>query len=215
MGWYVKETAHQLGTPISSIMAWLELLKLKDIDQQIYTELEKDVDRLQIIANRFSKIGSLPVKDLHSVYEVVNNSVNYIKTRSSSNYQFLLEKPKIDIVVPINNSLFEWVVENICKNAIDAIGQKGSISIKISDNQKNVIVDISDTGKGIPRSRYKTVFRPGFTTKKRGWGLGLSLVKRIVEEYHQGKVFVLHSELNIGTTFRIILPKYDKPKIKV
>lgn len=202
-----KETAHQLGTPISSLMAWMELLKLKLPDKNLTTEISKDVERLQIIADRFSKIGSNPIMQEENIVEVLQSAFTYIKVRSSKTFDFSFQSPESKIYLQLNRSLFEWVVENLCKNAIDAMGSKGSLAIQIQNNPKNIYIDITDTGKGIPRSKQHTVFKPGYTTKKRGWGLGLSLVKRIVEDYHKGKIFVLISEINFGTTFRIILNK--------
>jgi signal transduction histidine kinase len=200
-----KETAHQLGTPISSLMAWLEMLKLKKPDEYLIGELEKDIFRLNIIAERFSKIGSPPILKPENLVKVIENSINYLKTRSSEKIIFHLHVDKHEIFVPLNTSLFEWVIENVCKNAMDAIGEKGEIRISIIPNSQFVFIDISDTGKGISKSKYKTIFKPGFTTKKRGWGLGLSLTKRIIEEYHKGKIFVAESDMGKGTTIRIIL----------
>ncbi len=204
-----KETAHQLGTPISSLMAWVELLKIKkDADLQMISEVEKDISRLEIITDRFSKIGSTPVLKDVNIIDVLETSVNYIKSRSSKkvifNMNFINQK---EVVAPMNVSLFEWVVENLCKNAIDAMNGAGEISIDISDHVQVIYIDIKDTGKGIPKSKYKTVFQPGYTTKQRGWGLGLSLTKRIVEFYHSGKIFIKSSEINKGTTFRLVLNK--------
>ncbi|MFO7369938.1 MAG: HAMP domain-containing sensor histidine kinase [Bacteroidales bacterium] len=202
-----KETAHQLGTPISSLMAWVEMMKIRNGDREMLNELEKDVTRLEKITERFSKIGSKPVLVKENVLDVIQAAVNYIKTRSSDKVRFTLNLPHNEIIVPVNAALFEWVIENLCKNAIDALQGKGDIEIVVSDLTQVVYIDICDTGKGIPKSMYHTIFKPGFTTKKRGWGLGLSLVKRIVEEYHEGKVFVYQSELNKGTIFRIVLKK--------
>lgn len=203
-----KETAHQLGTPTSSLMAWVELLKVKNIDPSIVNELEKDVNRLKIITERFSKVGSKPILLPGDIIEVLENAIQYIKTRYSQKVQikFKYEEGQ-QIFIPLNISLFEWVIENICKNAVDAIEGTGTISISITEFARSLVVDISDTGKGIPKSKFKTVFKPGYTTKQRGWGLGLSLSKRIIEEYHDGKVFVYKSEIDKGTTFRILLKK--------
>lgn len=203
-----KETAHQLGTPTSSLMAWVELLKVKNIDPSIVNELGKDVNRLKIITERFSKVGSKPILLPGDIIEVLENAIQYIKTRYSQKVQikFKYEEGQ-QIFIPLNISLFEWVIENICKNAVDAIEGTGTISISITEFAKSLVVDISDTGKGIPKSKFKTVFKPGYTTKKRGWGLGLSLSKRIIEEYHDGKLFVYKSEIDKGTTFRILLKK--------
>lgn len=203
-----KETAHQLGTPISSLMAWVELLKMKNIDKQLLTEVDKDVKRLETITERFSKIGSTPALSKANITDVLNNSISYIKTRSSDKVVFNLNFSSSDeIFVPVNISLFEWVIENLCKNAIDAMNGSGTINISITDHTQVVYIDIKDTGKGIPKSKYKTIFQPGYTTKQRGWGLGLSLTERIIEFYHSGKIFVKSSEINNGTTFRIALKK--------
>jgi signal transduction histidine kinase len=202
-----KETAHQLGTPISSLMAWLEILKLKDNENKHIVELEKDILRLNKITDRFSKIGSRPVLKPDNLLNSINNSIIYLKNRASKRVNISLTSSTKEIILPLNSSLFEWVIENVCKNAIDAIEGDGLIQIKVNDAEQNVIVDISDNGKGIPKSKHKTIFKPGFTTKDRGWGLGLSLTKRIIEDYHNGKIFVASSELGRGTTFRIILKK--------
>lgn len=203
-----KETAHQLGTPLSSLMAWLEIIKLKSPNEEYVIELEKDINRLNTITERFSKIGSAPALKKENLTEVLENSISYIKSRSSSRVNFSLENAQsYNVEAPLNVALFEWVLENIFKNAIDAMSGEGSIQIKITDQQQFAYIDISDTGKGIQKSKYKTVFKPGYTSKNRGWGLGLSLSKRIVEEYHAGQIFVKSSELNKGTTFRIVLKK--------
>jgi two-component sensor histidine kinase len=202
-----KETAHQLGTPISSLMAWVEMMKIRNGDKEMLAELEKDVTRLEKITERFSKIGSKPVLVKENVLAVIGTAVNYIKTRSSDKIRFNLKLPPSEIIVPLNSALFGWVIENLCKNAIDALQGKGEIEITVTDLTQIVYIDISDTGKGISKAMYTTIFKPGFTTKKKGWGLGLSLVKRIVEEYHDGKVFVYQSELNKGSVFRIVLKK--------
>jgi len=200
-----KETAHQLGTPISSLMAWKEMLKLKSTDVQLVSELEKDVNRLEKITERFSKIGSKPKLKPEDINPVIENAIDYLKTRSSKNIEFRVVTTDAPVILPLNVPLFEWVLENVCKNAMDAIEGNGLIQVSVIDNIKYIFVDITDNGKGIPRSRHKTVFKPGYTTKERGWGLGLSLTKRIVEEYHGGKIFVATSELGKGTTMRIIL----------
>ena len=202
-----KETAHQLGTPLSSLMAWLELLKLKGMSKEYTSEIEKDILRLQTITERFSKIGSAPALSKVNVFEVLTRSVDYIKTRSSQSVEFVIDPLSTEIFSPMNVPLFEWVIENILKNALDAMSGKGKIIIHITDQQQFVYIDISDSGKGIPKSSYKTIFKPGYTTKSRGWGLGLSLSKRIIEEYHDGQIFVKSSEMNKGTTFRIVLNK--------
>ena len=203
-----KETAHQLGTPLSSLIAWLEIIKGKSPDDEFVIELEKDVQRLSTITDRFSKIGSAPALKKENLTTVIENAIGYIRTRSSSKVIFSLENAQqYDVEAPLNIALFDWVLENIFKNAIDAMSGEGNIHVKITDQQQFAYIDISDTGKGIPKSKYKDVFKPGFTSKSRGWGLGLSLSKRIVEEYHEGQIFVKSSELNKGTTFRIVLKK--------
>jgi signal transduction histidine kinase len=203
-----KETAHQLGTPISSLMAWVELLKMEEAGPEIIREVEKDVKRLETIADRFSKIGSTPVLLPENLLAVLDNSVHYLQNRVSDKIKFELHFGDLDeLYVPLNLTLFEWVVENICKNAIDAMDGNGQINISVKDQNQVVYLDISDSGKGIQKANYKVVFQPGYTTKARGWGLGLSLVKRIIENYHNGKIFVKSSEINRGTTFRIVLKK--------
>jgi nitrogen-specific signal transduction histidine kinase len=203
-----KETAHQLGTPLSSLIAWLEIIKGKSPDDEFVIELEKDVQRLSTITDRFSKIGSAPALKKENLTTVIENAIGYIRTRSSSKVIFSLENAQqYNVEAPLNIALFDWVLENIFKNAIDAMSGEGNIHVKITDQQQFAYIDISDTGKGIPKSKYKDVFKPGFTSKSRGWGLGLSLSKRIVEEYHEGQIFVKSSELNKGTTFRIVLKK--------
>ncbi|MGD1846431.1 MAG: sensor histidine kinase [Salibacteraceae bacterium] len=200
-----KETAHQLGTPLSSLLAWMELLKDK-IDPSVSKEIDKDLSRLLTITDRFSKIGSTPVLEPQNVAEILGNAMGYMKTRSSSKVKFTVNVPhEKNIMAKLNVQLFEWVIENLCKNAIDAMGGSGSITADVSTKSGQVIIDISDTGKGIPPGKLKTVFEPGYTTKKRGWGLGLSLTKRIIDIYHSGKIFVKRSEVNKGTTFRIVL----------
>lgn len=202
-----KETAHQLGTPISSLMAWVELLKERfKADDSLILEMENDVRRLEVVADRFSKIGSKPILSSHSVYDVVKDFVDYFKVRVSDKITFEVNGDE-QLEALINVPLFDWVIENILKNAVNAIDGKGIISINIKENivKEQIIIDITDTGKGIPRSKFDTVFQPGFTTRKRGWGLGLSLTKRMIENYHGGQVFVKESELGKGTTFRIIL----------
>jgi K+-sensing histidine kinase KdpD len=201
-----KETAHQLGTPTSSLMAWSELAKEKDLDPILIHELEKDVKRLEIITERFSKIGSKPTLKPANLSEIIVSAVEYLQSRTSDKIKFKFNLQPGELIVPISNSLFEWVIENICKNAVDAIAGEGEISISLKLNKKKAIIDITDTGKGIPKSKFKTIFKPGYTTKTRGWGLGLSLAKRIVENFHQGKIIVLNSEIGKGSTFRIILP---------
>jgi K+-sensing histidine kinase KdpD len=205
-----RETAHQLGTPISSLLAWVEILKNKQIEPRLLDTMSEDVNRLRTIAERFSKIGSQPDIEPQRLGDVLQNAANYIRNRTSNKVKIDCRLPEEEIILPLNISLFEWVIENLCKNAIDAMDGTGEIDITVTEHTNNVFIDVRDTGKGIVKSKQKTIFNPGFTTKKRGWGLGLSLVKRIVEEYHGGKIFVKHSEINQGTTFRIILPKNRK-----
>lgn len=201
-----KETAHQLGTPISSLLAWVDLLKMRHEEDKMIGEMSKDVNRLRIIAERFSKIGSVPDLQIVSLNEALQNAVQYISNRTSDKVKIQCHFPdKNHIFLQLNVHLFEWVVENLCKNAIDAMDGTGKIYIHVSRTEKECFIDVRDTGKGIERKRFKTIFNPGFTTKSRGWGLGLSLAKRIIEEYHGGKIFVKSSEINAGTTFRIIL----------
>lgn len=203
-----KETAHQLGTPISSLMAWLAILKETYSNDKLLPELDKDVQRLQLVADRFSKIGSIPEPVPASMNEVLYHVVDYMDRRTSKKIQMITDLPDEDIIIKMNASLFEWVIENLCKNAVDAMGGEcGQIVLHLEQIDNKVVVEISDTGKGIKRKNIKNVFRPGFTTKQRGWGLGLSLAKRIVEDYHYGKIFVKCSEIGHGTTFRIELNK--------
>lgn len=203
-----KETAHQLGTPISSLMAWAELLKMQNIDELLIEEFEKDIFRLEKITERFSKIGSIPELIQTDLTEVISTTIEYLKTRSSNKVKYFLEcENNAEFKIPLNASLFTWVIENLCKNAIDAMNGDGNIVLALKEKKDEVYIDISDTGKGISKAYFKSVFKPGFTTKKRGWGLGLSLAKRIVENYHKGKIFLKQSEINKGTTFRIILKK--------
>lgn len=203
-----KETAHQLGTPISSLMAWLAILKETYPNDKLLPELDKDVQRLQLVADRFSKIGSIPEPVPASMNEVLDHVVDYMDRRTSKKIQMIADLPDEDIIIKMNASLFEWVIENLCKNAVDAMGGEcGQIVLHLEQLENKVVVEISDTGKGIKKKNIKNVFRPGFTTKQRGWGLGLSLAKRIVEDYHHGKIFVKSSELGKGTTFRIELKK--------
>ena len=201
-----KETAHQIGTPLSSLMGWIEILKIYNNPDIPVEEIEKDVLRLNVISQRFSKIGSIPKLELQNVVEITKHTVHYIKSRTSRLVKINLKTTE-EIQALINEQLYSWVIENMVKNAIDAMEGKGKITIEISDNDQQVFIDISDTGKGIPTSKFKQIFQPGFTTKKRGWGLGLSLSKRIIEQYHKGKIFVKKSVLGEGTTFRIVLQK--------
>ena len=201
-----KETAHQLGTPISSLLAWTEILKESYPEDEMIREMEKDVKRLEIIAERFSKIGSIPEPKETSLNEVITHVVEYMDRRTSSKVKITSNCGNTNIIVRINISLFEWVIENLCKNAVDAMEGKGNIDIYTYQEKEKTIIEVKDNGKGIKRSDIKNVFTPGFTTKKRGWGLGLSLAKRIIEEYHKGKIYVKDSEIGKGTTFRIELP---------
>lgn len=200
-----KETAHQLGTPISSLMAWHEMLKETYPDDELLPEMGKDIARLQLIADRFSKIGSLPEPSPASLNTVMEHVIEYMERRTSRKVSIVRDFPARDIVVRLNASLFEWVIENLCKNAVDAMEGVGTITMHIAQTQQKAVIEVSDTGKGIRKKDIPNVFRPGFTTKKRGWGLGLSLCKRIVEEYHHGRIFVKSSEVGVGTTFRIEL----------
>jgi signal transduction histidine kinase len=203
-----KETAHQLGTPLSSLMAWIEVIREDPEMRQkgVVEELEKDIQKLKIVTERFSSIGSVPTLKRENVVLLVHNVVNYLRPRVSAKVKIEVFTLSENIFANVHAPLFEWVVENLCKNAVDAMGNSGTIAIKIlRGNEGKVFIDVSDTGKGIPRSKVNMVFRPGFTTKKRGWGLGLTLAKRIIDTYHNGKIFVKNSEENEGTTFRIVL----------
>jgi signal transduction histidine kinase len=201
-----KETAHQLGTPISSLNAWNELLKASYPDDTLIPQMTEDIRRLQMIAERFSKIGSQPTLDKQAILPIIESAVEYMRVRTSNKITYKLESNTDQHTqVMICRPLFEWVIENLCKNAIDSMEGKGEITLSIQVNDNHIHIDITDTGKGIDRRHFKTIFKPGYTSKKRGWGLGLSLAKRIIEDYHLGKLFVKQSQLNIGTTFRIIL----------
>lgn len=202
-----KETAHQLGTPISSLMAWMEIMKEAYPDDKLLSEMDNDVKRLQLIADRFSKIGSQPTPEQADLIAVLQRVVAYMDSRTSRTVVIMLHASAEKVMLNLNVSLFEWVIENLCKNAVDALeGRSGRIDIYVIQKEQTVVIDLVDTGKGIRQKDMKNVFRPGFTTKQRGWGLGLSLARRIVEEYHHGKIFVKQSEVGQGTTFRIILP---------
>ena len=200
-----KETAHQLGTPISSLMAWIEILKENHPDDDLITEMDKDVKRLERIAERFSKIGSLPEPTPSSMNEVLEHVVEYMRRRVSNKVEISTIIPNHDVIVNMNASLFEWVIENLCKNAVDAMEGCGKITMQLIEENNRVVIEVTDTGKGIRKKDISHVFTPGFTTKQRGWGLGLSLARRIVEDYHKGRIFVKSSELGKGTTFRIEL----------
>lgn len=203
-----KETAHQLGTPLSSLMAWIEYFKSDPHmkDSEVISELEKDVHKLEIITSRFSNIGSIPVLKEENIDEVVQSCISYLEKRISTRVKINYSATGKNITAHINKPLFEWVIENLCKNAVDALSGIGNIDIKLTKaNGGKIFIDIADNGKGMPKSKAKQVFRPGFTTKKRGWGLGLTLAKRIIENYHKGRIFVKHSEVDVGTTFRIVL----------
>jgi signal transduction histidine kinase len=203
-----KETAHQLGTPLSSLMAWNEHLRGLGVDESIIDEMQRDVKRLNTITDRFSKIGSQPTLTHENVNQVLLQSIEYLKSRTSKNVNYHIHLPSEPMLTQLCVPLFEWVIENLCKNAVDAMDGKGEITVTLKDIPEALFIDIKDTGKGIPKSKFKTVFEPGFTTKQRGWGLGLSLCKRIIENYHGGKIFVLASEPGKGTTFRIELKRF-------
>ncbi|MGN6343487.1 MAG: sensor histidine kinase [Ginsengibacter sp.] len=200
-----KETAHQLGTPISSLEGWIEMLKEQEPESIISKEMEKDVNRLKLISDRFSKIGSAPRLEESDITEQVEKMMAYIKRRSTEKVNFILDRPEEKVFTKISEPLFDWVIENLLKNALDAINGKGTVKVRIKNLPAKVVVDISDTGRGISKQNLSKVFKPGFTTKKRGWGLGLSLAKRIIEQYHNGQLFIKSSEINKGTTFRIVL----------
>ncbi len=202
-----KETAHQIGTPLSSLMAWTELLKEKEGTEQMVTEMEKDIKRLETITERFSKIGSKSELQKRDIVSLVSQSIEYLKARMPVNTEFDIQIPGKEIIIPLNSVLFEWVIENLVTNAVDAMKGKGKISVSITEEENKIVINISDTGDGIDRSIIKNIFKPGVTSKKRGWGLGLSLSKRIIEEYHKGSIFVMKSEKGKGTTFTIRLPK--------
>lgn len=202
-----KETAHQLGTPLSSLLGWMEYLKESDLDPATITEMQKDTSRLEKITDRFSKIGSRPAMHDADLTAILKESVAYIKGRGPQNIEYLLDLPAKPVRISLNNTLFEWVIENLLKNATDSIQDAGRVIVHAVEIEDSVIVDVEDTGKGIAKSRFRTIFKPGYTTKKRGWGLGLSLSKRIIETYHLGKIFVFSSKPNDSTIIRIILKK--------
>ncbi len=202
-----KETAHQIGTPLSSLLGWIAILKMEKVDDKYVSEIEKDVHRLSTIANRFSKIGSVPELRKENIIHITKQAYNYLESRSSKQILFTFSSEEKELFVNLNNELFGWVIENLIKNAIDAMQKKGALKLAITPLGKHVKITISDTGKGMPKSLFKQIFKPGFTTKKRGWGLGLSLSKRIVEDYHKGKISVQKSEIGKGTTFEILLAR--------
>lgn len=202
-----KETAHQIGTPLSSLLGWVEILKMEEMDQEPVLEIEKDIYRLNQITERFSKIGSLPELQPANLIEVTEASVNYLRDRISKKVDLRFNSDKEEIRIPLNVALYSWVIENLVKNAVDAMQNKGAINVYVSDTENNVIVSVTDTGPGMPKKLHKRIFEPGFTTKQRGWGLGLSLAKRIIENYHKGKIFVAKSDKEYGTEIRIILKK--------
>lgn len=205
-----KETAHQIGTPLSSLIGWVEILKTEEIDPSITMEIEKDIDRLQTITDRFSKIGSVPALELHDIVSETLGSYEYLQSRFSKQVTFSYDAPKEPVLAMINPTLHSWTIENLVKNAIDAMKGKGTLDLQIEQDAHHVKINIKDSGTGILKKQFKTIFEPGFTTKKRGWGLGLSLTKRIVEEYHRGKIKVLYSEIGKGTTFQISLNKKEQ-----
>lgn len=202
-----KETAHQIGTPLSSLLGWIEILRYENVNEEYIIEIEKDVDRLSTIANRFSKIGSLPKLKKHNIVNETELAFNYLKSRSSKQIKFSFSSNKKELSTLLNIELYGWVIENLIKNAIDAMQGKGSIALTIKETTKLIKITVTDSGKGINKSQFKQIFKPGFTTKKRGWGLGLSLSKRIIEDYHSGKIFVKKSDLGKGTSFEIQLNK--------
>ena len=209
-----KETAHQLGTPISSLMAWMELLESLGVDADMVKEMNKDVTRLSTIASRFGKVGSKPTLEPANLNTVVSDAASYMSTRISSRIHLTVDCCHGPIMVDLSDSLFQWVMENLIKNAVDAMEAEGSITVTTGRSDRNAWIEVADTGKGLPRNRFKTIFNPGYTTKKRGWGLGLALARRIIEQYHHGRIYVAASELGRGTTFRIELPLMSLP-IKV
>lgn len=202
-----KETAHQIGTPLSSLIGWLEIMKADNVDETTVSEIEKDIVRLQTITDRFSKIGSEPILEKRNIIAETEETFEYLQSRFSKQVEFSFKAPKNPVMIALNPALHSWTIENLVKNAIDAMKGRGQLSVRIEEDAKQVKIFVSDTGKGIPKKQYRSIFEPGFTTKKRGWGLGLSLTKRIVEEYHKGKIKVLHSEMGKGTTMQICFTK--------
>lgn len=205
-----KETAHQIGTPLSSLIGWSEILKAEQVNPEYLAEIEKDISRLQMITERFSKIGSIPKLEKTDIVDETKSAYTYLQSRSSKLINFSLELPDHPIMVSLNHQLYGWTIENLVKNAIDAMRGKGDLKINLREDQKRVYIKVTDTGKGIPKSKFTKIFEPGYTSKSRGWGLGLSLAKRIIEEYHMGKIKVLKSEMGKGTTFQITLRKYEE-----
>lgn len=204
-----KETAHQIGTPLSSLLGWIAILKMEKVDETYIEEIEKDVKRLNTIANRFSKIGSVPELKKENIVEITKQAFDYLESRSSKQITFTFSKSNTEIYTQLNTELFGWVIENLIKNAIDAMLGKGELKLDIETKQKKVKITVSDTGKGMPKKLFKQIFKPGFTTKKRGWGLGLSLSKRIIEDYHNGKILVQKSEIGKGTSFQILIDRIN------
>jgi signal transduction histidine kinase len=204
-----KETAHQLGTPISSLLAWIEYLKLKEADTGVLSDMEKDVNRLQMITDRFSKIGSTPTLERKDLADIVRQSVIYLEKRISKKVIFILKMPDTPLYAEVCAPLLSWVIENLTKNAVDAMGGQGTITLTITEKGKKIDLEIQDTGKGLSKSKFRTIFNPGYTTKSRGWGLGLSLAKRIIDSYHKGRIYVKSSEIGVGTTFCIELKKVE------
>ena len=204
-----KETAHQIGTPLSSLIGWLEILKLENVTVETISEIEKDIDRLQTITDRFSKIGSEPVLEICNIVQETEKSYQYLISRFSKQVHFSFHSHEDKILVEINPALHSWTIENLIKNSIDAMKGKGKLDVLIESDSNFVYIKISDSGRGIPKNQYKRIFEPGFTSKKRGWGLGLSLSKRIVEEYHKGEIKVLKSDIDKGTTFQMIFRKIE------
>src|SRR5690606_2538234 len=202
-----KETAHQIGTPLSSLLGWVEILKMEEMDQEPVLEIEKDIYRLNQITERFSKIGSLPELQPANLIEVTEASVNYLRDRISKKVDLRFNSDKEEIRIPLNVALYSWVIENLVKNSVDAMQNKGAINVYVTDKENSVIVSVADTGPGMPKKLHKRIFEPGFTTKQRGWGLGLSLAKRIIENYHKGKIFVAKSDKESGTEVKILLKK--------
>ncbi|NLN32872.1 MAG: HAMP domain-containing histidine kinase [Flavobacteriaceae bacterium] len=202
-----KETAHQIGTPLSSLLGWVEILKMEEVNQEPVLEIEKDIYRLNQITERFSKIGSLPELQPANLIEVTETTVNYLKNRVSKKVDLRFNSDKEEVRIPLNTALYSWVIENLVKNAVDAMQNKGAVNVYVTDEERQVVISVADTGPGMPKKLHKRIFEPGFTTKQRGWGLGLSLAKRIIENYHKGKIFVAKSDKESGTEVKILLKK--------